>query len=121
MTRDKLSRRDVLKRVGIAGAAVTIPLVDVTGAPQTAAPPTRSASSPSVERFETLSAVEGDTLEAIVQRIIPSDANGPGAKEARAAHYIDRALGGALASSHQAYSAGLAALDRYSQASRGAR
>ena len=35
-------------------------------------------------------------LEAICARIIPTDANGPGASEARAAHYIDRALGGAL-------------------------
>jgi gluconate 2-dehydrogenase gamma chain len=34
-------------------------------------------------------------------------------------HYIDRALGGALASSRQAYTSGLAALDKYSQSSRG--
>ncbi len=34
----------------------------------------------------------------MVDRLIPSDALGPGAREARAAHYIDRALGGALAS-----------------------
>jgi gluconate 2-dehydrogenase gamma chain len=51
--------------------------------------------------------------------LIPSDEHGPGAKEARAAHYIDRALGGALSSSRPAYSAGLAALDRYATASRG--
>ncbi len=37
----------------------------------------------------------------------------------RAAHYIDRALGGALAGSRQAYTAGLEALDRYSRSSRG--
>src|SRR5207237_6541918 len=43
-----------------------------------------------------------------------------GAREARAARYIDRALGGALASSRQAYTAGLAALDRYARSSRGA-
>src|SRR5207237_2899803 len=59
-------------------------------------------------------------LEAIVERLIPTDASGPGAKEARAAHYIDRALGGALAGSREAYRAGLAALDRYSRSSRGA-
>ena len=45
-------------------------------------------------------------LDAIVARLIPTDANGPGATEARAAHYIDRALGGALASSRQAYTVG---------------
>ena len=50
-------------------------------------------------------------LEAIVDRLIPADGLGPGAKEARAAHYIDRALGSALASSRQAYANGLAATD----------
>ena len=71
------------------------------------------------EPLENLTATEADLLEAIVARLIPTDANGPGATEARAAHYIDRALGGALASSRQAYTAGLAALDRYSRSSRG--
>ena len=71
------------------------------------------------EPLENLTATESDLLEAIVARLIPTDATGPGATEARAAHYIDRALGGALASSRQAYTAGLAALDRYSRSSRG--
>src|SRR6185503_18546421 len=71
------------------------------------------------EPLENLTATEADLLEAIVARLIPTDASGPGATEARAAHYIDRALGGALASSRQAYTAGLAALDRYSRSSRG--
>jgi hypothetical protein len=34
-------------------------------------------------------------------------------------HYIDRALGSALASSRQSYAAGLTALDKYAQSSRG--
>jgi gluconate 2-dehydrogenase gamma chain len=59
-------------------------------------------------------------LEAICARLIPTDANGPGATEARAAHYIDRALAGALKGSRQLYAAGLAALDRYASSSRGA-
>jgi len=71
------------------------------------------------EPLEHLTAAEADVLEAIVARLIPTDANGPGATEARAAHYIDRALGGALASSRQAYTAGFAALDRYARSSRG--
>ena len=57
-------------------------------------------------------------LEAICARIIPTDANGPGAREARAAHYIDRALGGALSGSKAAYTAGLAAFDAYCRSSR---
>lgn len=59
-------------------------------------------------------------LEAICARIIPSDANGPGAREARAAHFIDRGLGGALKESREAYRAGFVSFDRYCRASRGA-
>jgi len=68
---------------------------------------------------ETLTARELEVLNAVAARLIPNDALGPGAVEAGATRYIDRALGGALASSRAAYSAGLAALDRYAQASRG--
>jgi gluconate 2-dehydrogenase gamma chain len=78
------------------------------------------AAAQARERLETLSAAEADTLEAIVARLIPSDSNGPGAAEARAAHYIDRALGDALASSRQAYAAGLAAVEQYARTSKGA-
>ena len=53
-------------------------------------------------RTRPLNAPEARALEAIVARLIPSDANGPGAREAGAAHYIDRALGGALAASRAA-------------------
>ena len=55
----------------------------------------------------------------IAARLVPSDALGPGALEARAAHYIDRALGGALADSAEAYRSGFAAFDRYCRMSRG--
>jgi gluconate 2-dehydrogenase gamma chain len=63
--------------------------------------------------------MEADTLEAIVARLIPADANGPGAIEARAPHYIDRALAGALTASREDYRAGFAAFDRYCRSSRG--
>ncbi len=80
------------------------------------------AASQAKQPLETLSATEFlDTLEAIVARLIPPlDVNGPGATEARAAHYIDRALGGALSSSHAAYAAGLAAVDQYARSAKGA-
>ena len=59
-------------------------------------------------------------LEAIVARLIPTDENRPGATEARAAIYIDRALAGALAPERDAYASGLAAIDAYAQTARGA-
>jgi gluconate 2-dehydrogenase gamma chain len=114
-----ISRRELLKRAGVVGAAFAGPVAarglsqdDVAGfaAPQTAAVR---------EPLEHLTAIESDVLEALVSRIIPSDARGPGAKEARAARYIDRALGGALASSRPLYAAGLAAIEQVAQSSRG--
>jgi gluconate 2-dehydrogenase gamma chain len=111
-----ISRRELLKRAGAVSAAAVVPssshqpFENLLAGAQTAARP---------QPFEHLTAMESDVLEAIVARLIPTDATGPGAKEARAAHYIDRALGGALASSRSAYAAGLAAVDRIAQTSRG--
>ena len=105
-----LSRRELLKRTAVLGAAATVPLRVALVARQ-AAP---------LEGFVTLTASEADTLEAIVARLIPTDEDGPGATEARAASYIDRALGGALASSRETYAEGLAATDAYARASKGA-
>jgi gluconate 2-dehydrogenase gamma chain len=116
-----VSRRDLLKRAGLAGAALTIPItpampVEARDQARPAAPQT--PATPRREPIENLTAYEADMLEAICARIIPTDANGPGAREARAAHYIDRALGGALSGSKAAYTAGLAAFDAYCRSSR---
>jgi gluconate 2-dehydrogenase gamma chain len=114
---DALSRRTLLGRVGAAGAFIAIGdgLAPAQGtAAQASRPPTR-------EPLETLTQAEADALEAMVARLIPSDTTSPGAAEARAAHYIDRALGGALAGFRDAYRAGLAGIDAYSRASKGAR
>ena len=103
-----ISRRDALKRVGIVSAAAAVPVDALAQA--------TSPRSP----LETLTAAEADTLDAIVARLIPSDANSPGATEARAARYIDRGLGGALASFREVYRAGLTAVDAYARRSKGA-
>jgi len=101
------SRRDMLKLAAAAPA--------LAGA-------ARAQETPAVRReaLENLTAAEADILEAFCARLIPSDANGPGAKEARAAHYIDHALGGALISSRDAYRSGLMRLDSHARASKGA-
>jgi len=67
----------------------------------------------------SLTAAEAKTVRTIISRIIPSDENGPGALEARADRFIDRALAGALKNQKAAYSAGLAAVDGYSQSLKG--
>jgi gluconate 2-dehydrogenase gamma chain len=106
---DPVSRRDALKRVGLAGAAAAVPIDALA-----------QATSPSRGPLDTLTPAEADILDGIVARLIPTDANGPGATEARAARYIDRALGNALASFRDRYREGLAAVDAYSRASKGA-
>jgi gluconate 2-dehydrogenase gamma chain len=136
-----ISRRDLLKRaaaVGAAGAAVQSSGRSAEAfalhSNETAAlhsnetamlhPGEANAIQQSPARgrepLENLTAGEMDILDAVVARLIPTDENGPGAVEARAAHFIDRALGGALASSRSAYTSGLAALDQYARSSRGA-
>lgn len=121
MGKHAFSRRDLL-RAGLAGAAAATAPASALASTETAAPVARAPASDVTQarqHYETLSATEADTLEAIVAHLIPTDANGPGAAEAGAAHYIDRALGGALSSSRPAYAAGLAAVETYARASKG--
>jgi gluconate 2-dehydrogenase gamma chain len=120
-----ISRRELLKRAGLAGAAAAAVPIEVLAAGELASVPAKSAGQAITpprprELPENLTAVESDVLEAIVARLIPTDETGPGAAEARAARYIDRALGGALAQFRQAYAAGLAALDSHARQSKGA-
>ena len=102
-----ISRRDLLKRAAFAAAAVPVFRRSSDAFAVQAAP------------LENLTSEQSAILDAVVARLIPSDDLGPGAKEAGVVHYIDRALGGALASSRPAYASGLAALDRYARSSRG--
>ena len=117
-----ISRRTLFARVAVLGAGAAVvrgdtpaaaPAAGVHGAEQA---PTAGARPP----LENLTAAEMATLEAIAAQLIPSDGNGPGATEAGAAHYIDRALGGALASTRDAYRTGLAAVDAHARAAQGA-
>jgi gluconate 2-dehydrogenase gamma chain len=107
-----LSRRELLKRASAASAAAAVP-VTLTEATQAPAAPARP------EPMENLTPAEAETLDAVVARLIPADANGPGAREAGAVRYIDRAIGGALAWSREALRSGLAALETHAVASTG--
>ncbi len=105
------SRRDALKLAGAASALGATGFAQAQGV---------TTPAPVREALETLTAAEADILEAFCARLIPTDAYGPGAREARAAHYIDRALGGALASARESYRSGLMALDDHARTSKGA-
>lgn len=115
------SRRVLLTRTVLFGAGAIVP-ADMLRRRMRDDPVPAAASTQTAARdtLETLTAAEAATLEAIAARLIPTDGNGPGAAEARAARYIDRALGGALADAREAYRAGLAAVDAYARASKSA-
>ena len=107
-----LTRRDLLKFAGVVGAAAAAP-----GTP--AAAQSRRAK-PAREPLRALTAHEADLLDRIAELLIPSDEHGPGATEAMAVRYIDRALAGALQDQREAYRVGLSALERYARETRGA-
>src|SRR4051812_46470976 len=113
-----ISRRDLLKRVGATAVAAGA----VERSAEAAALRTEerdgdhlmerdgfSRATQSRAALESFTASEAELMDAIVARLIPTDAHGPGATEANAVGYIDRALAGALASSRAAYTSGLAA------------
>ena len=107
---ERISRREMLTRLGMTlGVATVLPLPAAVRA---------RAQAAVGESFVSLTASEGETLRAIVARLIPSDESGPGALEARADRYIDRGLAGALKSSRPAYAAGLAAVNAQAESSK---
>jgi gluconate 2-dehydrogenase gamma chain len=114
-----ITRREIL--IGAGAVAATAAVGGAVPAPGTTAPGTVAPGTlaPAAQPLETLTAQEADLLDLIAARLIPSDALGPGAREAKVVRYIDRALGGALAGSRDAYRSGFVAFDRYCRMSRG--
>ena len=131
--RPTISRRDLLRTAGVAGAAALIPdAVDAVteGSPATSSPApvgeersvgrSPSDTAPSLAGPMTnLTASETEILSAMVDRLIPTDELGPGALDAGVLQYIDRALSEAESGAAEAYRSGLAALDAYSRYTRG--
>ena len=114
------SRRTLLTRVAVIGAGAVVSRARAAAQTRPAPPGSdagRPDAGPSRERepLETFTPTEAAIVEAIAARVIPSDETGPGAVEARAARYIDRALGGALASFRETYRRGLSAVDAYAR------
>ena len=113
------TRRDLLKLAGATASAsfVSGPVTETTAA--AAEQRARSRPRPPREPLKALTAHEADLLDRIAELLVPSDANGPGATEAMAVRYLDRALAGALADQREAYRVGLEALERYARQTRG--
>ena len=110
-----ISRRDMLARLGAFLATATIPTA-VGPLPAAARARVQTAAA---ETLVSLTPAEAEIVRAVVARLIPSDENGPGALEARADRYIDRALAGALKTSRAAYTTGLADINARAQSTKG--
>ncbi len=109
-----LSRGDLLKRAGVLGAAATLPVAaraEHAGAAEEVA---------QLRQLRALSPSQATTIGAFVERLIPTDASGPGAREANVIRYIDRALAGDLWMFRPSYVAATQALDAYSLSKYGA-
>lgn len=95
--------QDQLTRRTLIASAAFVPLASLTA-----------------QAVRGLTAAQRKTLDAFVDRLIPSDELGPGALEAGAGEYIDRCLGDYLKAEKQAIAEGLAALDAYAKSLHGA-
>lgn len=91
---DDLTRRRFLKRSAGALAVLAVNMAFRFDA---------VAQQEARERYQFLRRDEAELLEALASRIWPGDADDPGAREAGAVAYIDRALAGPYSAYQQAY------------------
>lgn len=114
MPKTALSRRAFLSCTSKAGVITLGALVShpraLTGQMEQAAP-----------AYQSFTAHQGRTIEALAERIFPADELGPGATDARVIDYIDRALATYHASYKEDYLKGIEALDAFCTATRGKR
>jgi gluconate 2-dehydrogenase gamma chain len=109
-----LSRSELLKRAGVAGAAAAVPAALAPDAAHA------KAELAELKQMRALSPSDSATIAAFCERLIPSDKTGPGAREANVVRYIDRALAGDLRAFRPAYVAAIAAINSYSRSRHGA-
>jgi len=93
-------------RRGIVAAASLVPLATASAA----APVDKAAFSPAEMRV----------IEAVVNRLIPRDELGLGARECGVPAYIERSLAGPLARERAAFASGLAVIDAEARSRHGA-
>jgi gluconate 2-dehydrogenase gamma chain len=107
---EKLSRRSFFKAAGAGAAAIAgnaHALTHETGhehGTAQAQPPAGAAAGTATYTF--FRPDEARFVEAAVARLIPADANGPGAIEAGVPNYIDKQLGGAWGAGERLYRSG---------------
>jgi gluconate 2-dehydrogenase gamma chain len=112
-----VSRRNLLKSVGIVGAAFGSGTAGGVIAQESQSQ--KSSSPLTREALEVLTSNEAETLESICNCLVPSDDAGPGALEARAIHYIDKSLASHNKYARELYMVSLEAINSFSEQTRG--
>jgi gluconate 2-dehydrogenase gamma chain len=101
---DKVSRRIFLKVSGAAAVVPAAPQVLAQGTPTQRNAPGGAAGNHPAYIFFT--ANEAAFIEPAVDRLIPPDALGPGARDAGVPHYMDLQLGGAWGAGEKLFRGG---------------
>ena len=106
MSEGTISRRDFLARSGgVFGAAwLAANFPAITAAANIAS---QVASGEVEESFEFFSPADAALIDAISSHIIPSEGEGPGAREAKVVVFIDRSMTGFMKSGADGFVAGL--------------
>jgi hypothetical protein len=111
---DLLARRTFLKAAVAAGAAwATVDLLDVEDALAFAG---QQASASAEAQTRTLTPAQAEVVSALAARILPAVDGRPGAREAGAVYFIDRALATFNTAQRPVYVEGIADLNRRAQA-----
>lgn len=117
-----LTRRNLFRWGGLAGIAMAIPAAGTARVPVALADPQRATEAG--KAAVALTTEQDAVLTAFVDRLIPSDATGPGAVQAGVPSFIARSLEGGLSGGLEKlagfYAANLAAVDAYARTAYGA-
>jgi gluconate 2-dehydrogenase gamma chain len=107
---DRVSRKNFVAIIGTATAAAAVPVAANAAAMEMAAnTPQPGGNAPlgdSPEAYTCFTEPEAAFIEAAVERLIPTDAHGPGARSAGVAFFIDQQLGGAFGTAAKMYRSG---------------
>src|SRR5262249_20165099 len=109
-------RREALKGLGL-GVIASLPVLGSTAAAQNHIQhktPAKAAAAPA-SALKFFTEAENRTVIELTERIIPTDDNSPGAKEARVSEYIDSVLSIANEKTKQEWRDGIAAINKMSR------
>ena len=95
MSRRRISRRDLLKHTLLGTTAMLVPVLAAraagSGVPWL---PGQTETPPAYPHIRFFTHAERQCVDAITARLIPSDGNGPGARDAGVTDFIDSQLAG---------------------------